>query len=65
MIGNKAFVIVESYSDNSGVVAVWGPFEDEESAKGWPGLPVNNHDTKFMTMPMHEAPEWFEGRTAQ
>lgn len=65
MIGNKAYVIVESYSDNSGVVAVWGPFEDEESAKGWPGLPSKDGDTKFTTMTMHEAPEWFEGRPTQ
>lgn len=61
MVGNKAYVVVESYADGSGIVAVWGPFGDEESANGWPGLPVSNNDTKFETMPMHEAPEWFVG----
>lgn len=58
--GKISYVVVESYSDNSGIVAVWGPFPDREEADRWEGLPSKNGDTKFHTMPMHDAPQWFD-----
>jgi hypothetical protein len=59
IIGNKQWVVID-YNKNSEVVAVFGPFPDEETANGWSGMPTGP-TAEYRTHALYSAPEWYEG----
>jgi hypothetical protein len=59
MTGNKQYVVLDSYADSSGIVAIYGPFDALEDAKAWPGMPGGPTGV-YSTHAMLEAPEWVE-----
>lgn len=60
MICSKQYVVVDQHADGSRIIAVYGPFPDEETAKRWPGLPGGPHGVCVVHV-MYAAPEWYEG----
>lgn len=57
MTGNLAYVVVELDGDND-IAAIWGPFDLEEEAAAWQGMPNKHADHTYKTKSLHQAPEW-------
>jgi len=58
MTGNKQYVVLEV--DGDLVRAVWGPFDEEDDARQWNGVPGKDPQTTYHVAAMFAAPEWQE-----
>lgn len=58
MEGTRTFVVLDQYGDNSGIVAVYGPFDTKAQADAWPGVPGGPQGS-YRVHEMYEPPEWF------
>jgi hypothetical protein len=55
--GKKCYGVVMTNQDDD-IVAIWGPFPDENEARQWPGIPGT--DARCEVYAVLSPPQWFE-----
>lgn len=58
MISGSIQWVVVQRDDDTDIVAIWGPFGNEQEAIAWQGIP--GHNGTYRTHQMRSAPQWFE-----
>jgi hypothetical protein len=54
----KRYVVAE-LGEDGGILALWGPFDTDEQATAWEGMPTGGHDASYYSVhAVYEAPKW-------